>query len=46
MNGRCQGFYCGADVADLVDNRGDLSRLDPAVPDLPGARPAAAQETR
>lgn len=22
MNGRCQGFYCGADVQNLVDSRG------------------------
>jgi glycerol-3-phosphate dehydrogenase len=25
MNGRCQGFFCGALVADLLDARGDLS---------------------
>ena len=25
MNGRCQGFFCGAVVADLLDARGDLS---------------------
>jgi glycerol-3-phosphate dehydrogenase len=24
MNGRCQGFFCGAAVADLLDARGDL----------------------
>jgi glycerol-3-phosphate dehydrogenase len=22
MNGRCQGFYCGADIAILVEQRG------------------------
>jgi glycerol-3-phosphate dehydrogenase len=26
MNGRCQGFFCGAVVADLLDARGDLTR--------------------
>ena len=25
MNGRCQGFFCGAAVGDLQDARGDLS---------------------
>jgi hypothetical protein len=22
MNGRCQGFYCGAEVQKLLDDRG------------------------
>jgi hypothetical protein len=35
MNGRCQGFYCGAEVLALADSRGDLTPLG-----------LAAQETR
>jgi glycerol-3-phosphate dehydrogenase len=35
MNGRCQGFYCGAEVTVLVENHGDLTTLT-----------AAAQEHR
>ena len=27
MNGRCQGFYCGAEVLALAGNRGDLTPL-------------------
>jgi glycerol-3-phosphate dehydrogenase len=27
MNGRCQGFYCGAEVLALTDARGDLGPL-------------------
>ena len=27
MNGRCQGFYCGAEVHALSGNRGDLTAL-------------------
>jgi glycerol-3-phosphate dehydrogenase len=29
MNGRCQGFFCGAVVADLLDARGDLLSTGP-----------------
>jgi glycerol-3-phosphate dehydrogenase len=27
MNGRCQGFYCGAEILDLADTHGDLTPL-------------------
>jgi glycerol-3-phosphate dehydrogenase len=30
MNGRCQAFYCGAEVQALFDSRGDLRGLAPA----------------
>jgi glycerol-3-phosphate dehydrogenase len=35
MNGRCQGFYCGAEILALAGSRGDLTPLG-----------LAAQETR
>ena len=31
MNGRCQGFFCGAAVKELVDARGDLDALSHGV---------------
>lgn len=30
MNGRCQGFYCGAEVARLLETRGDTVPHSPA----------------
>ena len=29
MNGRCQAFYCGAEVQALCESRGDLRRVTP-----------------
>jgi glycerol-3-phosphate dehydrogenase len=47
MNGRCQGFYCGAEVLALVDNRGDLSRLQADARETTAAQTATStQETR
>lgn len=31
MNGRCQGFFCGAAVAELLESRGDLAALSHGV---------------
>lgn len=31
LNGRCQGFFCGAAVQELLDSRGDLSGLSHGV---------------
>ncbi len=32
LNGRCQGFFCGAAVQELLDARGDLSALAHEIP--------------